>query len=74
LQRLCWRLENFGFFLSFTRFAVVAILLPIVTSLKPFVETLRQNPFTTVSMHTGCPVLVAFCATGRRLKLGRPER
>ena len=30
LQRLCWRLENFGFRLSFTRFAVVAILLPIV--------------------------------------------
>jgi hypothetical protein len=34
LQRLCWRLENFGFFLSFTRFAVVAILLPIVTSME----------------------------------------
>jgi hypothetical protein len=29
LQRLCWRLENFGFLLSLTRFAVVAILLPI---------------------------------------------
>jgi hypothetical protein len=24
-QRLCWREENFGFFASFTRFAVVAI-------------------------------------------------
>jgi hypothetical protein len=31
LQRLCWREENFGFLLSFTRFAVVAILLPIVS-------------------------------------------
>jgi len=30
LQRLCWRLENFGFLLSLTRFAVVAILLLIV--------------------------------------------
>jgi len=27
LQRLCCRVENFGFFLSFTRFAVVAICL-----------------------------------------------
>jgi hypothetical protein len=34
LQRLCWRLENFGFLLSLTRFAVVAILLPIVASLE----------------------------------------
>jgi hypothetical protein len=24
-QRLCWREENFGFFASFTRFAVVAM-------------------------------------------------
>src|SRR5271168_1383272 len=32
LQRLCWRLENFGFLLSLTRFAVVAILLPILTT------------------------------------------
>jgi hypothetical protein len=28
LQRLCCREENFGFFLSFTRFAVVAMLIP----------------------------------------------
>ena len=36
LQRLCWRLENFGFRLSFTRFAVVAILLPIVVLLNSY--------------------------------------
>src|SRR6266851_1252061 len=40
LQRLCWRLENFGFLLSLTRFAVVAILLPIVSSSRlPFFKT-----------------------------------
>jgi hypothetical protein len=30
LQRLCCRLENFGFLASFTRFAVVAILFQIL--------------------------------------------
>ena len=39
LQRLCWRLENFGFLLSLTRFAVVAILLPIDTSFEPSVSS-----------------------------------
>jgi len=28
LQRLCWRVENFGFFASLTRFAVVAKFAP----------------------------------------------
>jgi hypothetical protein len=54
LQRLCWRLENFGFLLSLTRFAVVAILLPIFTSpiftspifTLPIFAALRSNhPF-----------------------------
>jgi len=30
LQRLCCRVENFGFFASLTRFAVVAILFEIL--------------------------------------------
>src|ERR1700692_4368681 len=30
LQRLCWRLENFGLRASLTRFAVVAICLPCI--------------------------------------------
>src|ERR1700760_4267554 len=32
LQRLCWRLENFGLRASLTRFAVVAIRLPKILS------------------------------------------
>jgi hypothetical protein len=46
LQRLCWRLENFGFLLSFTRFAVVAILLPIFTS-PIFASPIFTSPIST---------------------------
>ena len=47
LQRLCLRLENFGFRLSFTRFAVVAILSPsnpCYASLLNFFVALKPFP------------------------------